>query len=350
MKKYSLFNMIQEPGMKMDSTKKDAQIHNDLPPRKLSFKWKDYPRVLYCWMRAFRKTLCVEPGLYFTGNNYDINTPLLTTGNNLLTVFMVWRAIRNRNLRILIVDTEGINVWCASGKGQFSAERIMEQIDRYPDHIISEDTATLILPKLSLSGVSLAKLRKYGIKAKIGPVYASELPAYLDEIPFKNRNKDVFRFSLKDRLFTLLPTLLQMIKYALFISAGLFIWHVFFKTKIYWQVLPVMILITIIYIIFFYILPTKKFTVKGLFLFILMASGFSAYYFIFNRGKMDFLTYLFLILFSGGANLLFALSYTGDSGVSNYSLVRREVAVFLPVTALFFLGAASVVIIKGVLQ
>ncbi len=318
-------------------------------PQNISFRLLDYFKVLYSWMFSFRRTFMVEPGLYYTGNEYDINTPLLVTCNYHMTVFVLWRELRNRNARLLVIDTHGINVWCSSGKGQFSACEIIKQLERYDRGILTKgNTIQLVLPKLSLSGVSIAELKANSIDPKIGPIYAKELPDYLDDIPLKNRNKDKYQFSLKDRLFTLVPSLVQTIRYGIYITIGLLVWHHFFNTHIYWQVIPIFFIVVTFYIIFFPILPTKKFVVKGLFLYMIQIILLSLYFFQFNNNSMDQLSYIFYIFFLGGSNLFFSLSYTGNSGVSNYSLVKKETIRYLPITALFFLASLVTIIIKGV--
>lgn len=317
-------------------------------PERLSFGISDYFKVIYSWIFAFRRTFIIKPGLYFTGDKYDINTPLLVTCNYHMTVFVLWRILKSRNVRILVIDTEGINVWCSSGKGKFSADEIIKQIKRYNKRMFTEsDTIDLILPKLSLSGVSIAELRKNYIYPKIGPVYARDLPQYLDDKPLKNCNDHKFMFSLKDRIFTLIPSLFQMIKYSVYITAVLFIWNYFFSTGLYWQIIPMAILIVVLYVILFPVLPSKRFSVKGLFLYSILAAMFSVYYFIFNN-KLDILSYLFFLFFLGGGILFFSLSYTGNSGVSNYSLVKKEIIRYLPVTVVFFLASMVTLIIKGV--
>ena len=317
-------------------------------PRKLSFGFIDYLRVLFSWIFSFRRTYIFEPGLYFTGNKYDINAPLLVTCNYHMTVFILWRVLKSRDVRLLVIDTEGINVWCSSGKGKFSAGEIQKQLQRYSKDILTAgDKITLVLPKLSLSGVSIPELKKNSIRPIIGPVYAKDLPAYLDDVPLKNRNSDKYLFSLKDRLFTLVPSLAQIIKYGLYITAGLLIWHHFFSTGIYWQVIPVMAVVVVLYTLFFPLLPSKRFAVKGIYLYIVLALIYSACHYYCGAGG-NLLSYLFYMSFTGGASLFFSLSYTGNSGVSNYSLVKDEIIKFLPLTVLFLLASLIIIIIKGV--
>jgi hypothetical protein len=316
-------------------------------PEQIRFYFIDYLKVLCSWIRAFRKTFIVEPGLYFTGDKYEIDTPLLVTCNYHMTVFILWRVLKGRNVRILVIDTKGINVWCSSGKGQFSTGNIIFQLKRYDDKILSNGKLEIILPKLSLSGVSIPRLKSHSIKPVIGPVYASELPEYLDNQPLKDRVNDKFKFSLADRLFTLIPSIIQFSKYLFLMFVILFVWHYFFDTKIYWQVIPIGILFGTIYILLFPFLPTKKFTTKGLALFLIF-SLVLLYGFVNTSYSLDMLTLLFYLSFIAATSIFFSLYYTGNSGVSNYSLVKKEIIQFLPVSVILYLAALVLIIIKGV--
>src|SRR4030042_4579571 len=88
--------------------------------KKLDFNFLDMLKSFYCLLFAFKNKFIITPGLYYTGDEYDINSPMLVTCNYHLTVHLLWNIIKNRKLRILVIDTKGINVWCSSGKGQFS--------------------------------------------------------------------------------------------------------------------------------------------------------------------------------------------------------------------------------------
>ncbi|TAL34442.1 MAG: hypothetical protein EPN93_12015 [Spirochaetes bacterium] len=319
-------------------------------PKRLSFGTRDYFKALHSWIRAFRRTHTIEPGLYYTGARYDIGTPLVVTCNYHLTVLSVWRALRARNVRVLVIDTDGINVWCSSGKGRFSAEEIMRQVGRYGKGMLTRgERIDLVLPKLALSGVRLSELKKQGVRPVIGPVYASELPAFLDAAPLRDRVADIYRFSVKDRLFTLTPSLVQFAKYFLFAAAGLFAWDLAFSTGIHWQVLPAALGFGLAYILLFPLLPTKKFAVKGIALFALSWGAASVAMFLQGSIQGDPYRYLFWTFFMFATALFFALYYTGNSGVSNYSLVKDEIVTWLPVSALSYVAALVFIILAGVL-
>ncbi len=318
-------------------------------PRRLRFSRLDYLRALWEWLNAFRRTFRVAPGLYYTGCCYDRNAPLLVTCNYHLTVFLLARSLRGRSVRLLVIDTAGINVWCSSGKGRFSAQQIIMQLERYPREMLAQGkTIELVLPKLSLSGVSLKELRRAGVTPRIGPIYRHHLPSYLDNTPLKDSAASRYTFSLTDRLFTLVPTLLQVAKRALYLAAAMLIWHHFFPTGIYWQVLPLVLLVAALYIILFPLLPGRSFALKGLVLFAALALPLSLDHLHLGFLGLQRIDFIFYLLFLAAASLLFALSYTGDSGVSNYSLVKKEIVRFLPLALLLLLGSLATLIVKGV--
>jgi hypothetical protein len=128
----------------------------------------------------FRMKYTVTPGLYALGNP-DKDSVVLVTCNYRLSLNVLRSSLNNRNAWILVVDTKGINVWCAAGKGTFCTKEIVKQL--ISCNLISKISHhTLILPQLGASGVSSFKLQKAsGFTVKFGPVRASDIPAYLDD-------------------------------------------------------------------------------------------------------------------------------------------------------------------------
>jgi hypothetical protein len=84
---------------------------------------------------------------------------------------------------LLVVDTRGINVWCAAGKRTFSSEEVIFSVEHTR---IKEITSrrTLILPQLSATGVSALDVKRgCGFEVLFGPIKASDIIAFL-----KNKN------------------------------------------------------------------------------------------------------------------------------------------------------------------
>ncbi len=99
-----------------------------------------------------RNNYKVTPGLYGLGAA-EGDSPVLVTANYKLSFDALRRELAGSNVWILVVDTRGINVWCAAGKGTFSAEEIAYQVARAQlDQIVSH--RELLLPQLSANGVA----------------------------------------------------------------------------------------------------------------------------------------------------------------------------------------------------
>ena len=313
-------------------------------PRPLHLTWLDYIKSLICWLDSFKRTYAVEPGLYYTGDRYDHDATLLVTANYHLTVFLLVRRLR-QNVRLLVVDTDSINVWCAAGKGTFCNDAIFAQLNRYEQHLPKDDhRLKLILPKLCLAGVDLPALREAGCDAIIGPVYGKDLPTYLSTVPCKDRDTDRVLFGLQSRLFTTLPGLLQTLKYSVTLLLALWlvrqIWPLAIPVA---GVLGLTVAMTIAYPVCFPYLPGKWFAVKGLSLAIVVSAALCALAAggLISRG--DLIT---AVLFTLASGMFFGQSYSGNSAVSNGTSVRKETARLLPVYVLLYMATLAAFIIK----
>ncbi|UCE14465.1 MAG: hypothetical protein JSV04_04625, partial [Candidatus Heimdallarchaeota archaeon] len=119
--------------------------------------------------------LTVKPGLYSIGNP-DEKSPVLVSANYFVTYKRVTSSLEKQNITawLLVVDTEGVNVWCSSAGGHFTAEKVLDQIE---DTDLSEvvNHKQLILPQLSGSGVNHLILKNAKWKVKFGPINIDDL-------------------------------------------------------------------------------------------------------------------------------------------------------------------------------
>ena len=141
----------------------------------------------------------VAPGLYKIGAA-DENSPVLVTANFKLTVDILRRELTNRNIWLVVVDTNGINVWCAAGKGTFGTAELVAQLEKVAlKSIVAHKT--IILPQLCASGVSAFKVQKYsGFSVIFGPIRAKELPAFLDCGMKATEDMRQVKFTFADRM------------------------------------------------------------------------------------------------------------------------------------------------------
>ena len=92
-------------------------------------------------------------------------------------------ALKGRNGYILVLDTRGVNVWCAAGKGTFGTEELVSRLESEGlERIVRH--RTLIAPQLGATGVSAHRVKqRSGFRVIYGPVRAADLPSFLDSHP-----------------------------------------------------------------------------------------------------------------------------------------------------------------------
>lgn len=119
----------------------------------------------------------VPPGLYAVGNP-DPAAPVLVSANYKLSFDRLRRELNGFNLWILVVDTKGINVWCAAGKGTFGTGELVRRIEQTRlSQVVTG--RTLILPQLAAPGVAAHEvLQRSGFKVVYGPVRAADLRSF----------------------------------------------------------------------------------------------------------------------------------------------------------------------------
>ncbi|HMA06201.1 MAG TPA: carbon monoxide dehydrogenase, partial [Methanomicrobiales archaeon] len=69
----------------------------------------------------------VEPGLYRLGSPTP-ESEVFVSANYTLSFDALRSALEGRDAYILVLDTGGINVWCAAGKGSFGSEELVRRI------------------------------------------------------------------------------------------------------------------------------------------------------------------------------------------------------------------------------
>lgn len=168
----------------------------------------------------------VVPGLYCAGNPTP-DSPALVTCNYKLTFDHVRRQLAGVDAWIVVLDTHGINVWCAAGKGSFGTEEAIARV-RGCGLDAAAPNAPLILPQMGATGVSAKKLAKAtGRTVKFGPLRAQDIPAYLENDFQADEAMRRVTFTLPERAllapveFLLLAKPLPVVLVALFLLSGI---------------------------------------------------------------------------------------------------------------------------------
>jgi hypothetical protein len=169
-----------------------------------------------------RMSYMVEPGLYAVGNP-DSESHVLVTANYKLTFDSLRKELTGLDLWILVLDTKGINVWCAAGKGTFGTDELVERIEAVGLKDIVKHRK-LILPQLGAVGVAAYEVKKRsGFSVIYGPIYARDINAFFNAGMKATEQMRQVRFTFYDRLILTPVEFVMSIKYFLLFSLALLV-------------------------------------------------------------------------------------------------------------------------------
>lgn len=169
-----------------------------------------------------RDRFAIMPGLYAVGNPRP-SSVVLVTANYKMTFDALRRELAGIDAWILVLDTRGINVWCAAGKGIFGTEELLRRIEatRLADIVTGR---TLILPQLGATGVSAHVVGKEsGFSVVYGPVYARDIKSFLENGMEASPRMRRVEFPARERLALTPVELVGSLKPAAWASLALFL-------------------------------------------------------------------------------------------------------------------------------
>jgi len=151
-----------------------------------------------CRASKFRDDYKVNPGLYAVGDPGK-DSDVFVSANYKLSFDVLRKNLSDLNCWILVIDTNGINVWCAAGKGTFGTEELISRIQSTKlDKVI--DHKKIIVPQLGAPGVAAHEVTKAtGIKVIYGPVRAEDIKSYIDNKYIATKEMRTVKFPMKDR-------------------------------------------------------------------------------------------------------------------------------------------------------
>jgi len=279
----------------------------------------------------------VTPGLYGVGAP-DEDSPVLVSANYKMSFDRLRRALAGIDAWILVLDTKGINVWCAAGKGTFGTREIVERIARFRISDVVRHRM-LILPQLGAPGVEAHEVKKQtGFRAVYGPVRADDLPAFIAAHGEATPAMRSVRFNLIDRLVLTPMELVAAIKPALILLACLFLVKLIgsprdpFLTLLtgalrgFLPFLGAVVMGSIVAPALLPYVPVRAFAWKGWLLGLLWA----VFFVFFASGPMRWEVGLFYLLVLPPISGYLAMNFTGASTYTSLSGVVREMKTALP--------------------
>lgn len=283
----------------------------------------------------------VEPGLYALGEP-EASSAVLVTANYKMSFDALRSALPGLNAWILVVDTQGINVWCAAGKGTFGTEELVARVrDSRLQRLVTH--RRLVLPQLAAPGVAAHKVREAcGYRVIYGPIRAKDLPAFLDRGLHATPEMRRKSFELRERAVLIPVELVSALKGAAAAAAALFFLSGVGGDVSYWNkamaqggfavvaVLAAVAAGVVATPLLLPWLPARAFSVKGLLTgaaAALLLLPFRAGALQTPGGRLELLAWLCLI---PALSSYLGLNFTGASTYTSLSGVKREMRLAVP--------------------
>jgi acetyl-CoA decarbonylase/synthase complex subunit gamma len=164
----------------------------------------------------------VDAGLHALGDAGQ-ESPVCVTANYKMSFDLLRKGLTGIDAWILVLDTQGINVWCAAGKGTFGTDELVHRVESSGlADVVSH--RRLILPQLGAPGVSAHEVRKRtGFQVVYGPVRADDLPAFLRDGLNATGRMRTKSFGFMERLALVPMEVIPAAKAALVVAAALFV-------------------------------------------------------------------------------------------------------------------------------
>jgi len=331
-------NKERNIGMKA-SSHKHTKVSTELTSKDI---WKHFK----IRMNIGRHSSTVDVGIYSIGNP-DSSSPLFISSNFLMSFDKLRNSLKEMNVWILVIDTKGINVWCAAGKGTFGTTEIISKIkDFNVENLINHKN--IIVPQLGASGTQAHVIKKEsGFNVVYGPVYASEIKNFLKNGSKADQKMRTISFNLTERIVLIPVELVGVIKYFILGSIYLYLIAYFSKSGFEWRLIfevgnplvgafAMSILAgSVITPIFLPLIPFRSFVLKGA----LVGFVVQEIYALYLRNHFSNYQIIGSLLLFTAVSAFLAFNFTGCTTFTSKSGVKKEMSLFIRPLILFaFIG------------
>ena len=295
-----------------------------------------------------RMDYTVEPGLYAVGEP-DSDSPVLVSANYKLTFDTVRKNLDGLDCWLLILDTKGVNVWCAAGKGTFGTDELVNRIKSVGlSEIVSHKK--LILPQLGAPGMRAHEIEhRTGFSVIYGPVRADDIKEFLSSGYMATKEMRTVKFTFLDRLVLTPMELIVILKVAMIVFGVLFLINLFairaFGIQDFILYIASILIGSVLTPVLLPVIPGRAFAFKGWLLGLICIAiliwqfgWFNSPYLLLGIGYM-------LVLPAHSAFI--AMNFTGASTYTSPSGVLKEMTIALPFIILSTLTGIVLILIKA---
>lgn len=265
-----------------------------------------------------------------------------------MTYDIVRQSLDGYDAWMLVLETYGINVWCAAGKGTFGTGEIVRRVTS-SNLAKTVSHRNLILPILGAPGVSAHQVaQRCGFTVSYAAIVATDLPEYLDNgmvtTPAMRRK---LTFSWYDRLvlipvevvleikpLVVISTVMLLISAAFgTVSAGLTAFGAYMGAVLSGIVFGPLLLP---------LLPSRSFAIKGA----VIGLAWALIYWLFIGAQWQPLTIIGTFLALPAVSAFYTLNFTGCTTYTSRSGVKKEMRIGIPVMGCA-IAAAILLLIVG---
>ncbi len=276
----------------------------------------------------------VTPGLYAVGLPAD-DSPVFVTANYTLSFDALRKNLSNLNCYILVLDTKGVNVWCAAGEGTFGTDELVRRVEAASLYDLVNHKK-LILPQLGAPGIVAHEVKKRtGFKVLYGPVRACDIAEYMKTGTATEEMRRV-RFPFYDRLILTPVELVLVLPYVFIVAAVLY----FVAGPVpAFSAVAAVLAGAFLTPVLLPLIPFRDFSAKGFFVGVLVAVPFALLALLADCCshlwvKIGWATAYLLLIPAVSAFL--ALNFTGSTTFTSMSGVKREIFKYTRVMAYMF--------------
>jgi len=311
--------------------------------------WKDRLGTLKARFNIGRMNYKVRPGLYAAGNP-DENSPVFVSANYKMSFDSLRKELDGINGWILVLDTKGINVWCAAGKGTFGTAELINRI-KATNLTGLVKHRQLIVPQLGAPGIAAHVITKQtGFQIIYGPVRAADLPAFLKAGMKAEPQQRKVRFNLFDRL-VLIPVEFSIgFKYTMVVASVFFLLaglsQTGYSSNVAFAVgsravlfyLAALISGTVAVPLLLPYIPGRAFALKGALLGLITAILLVMV--VTGKSTLNIKEFIgWFLLITAGTSFL-AMKFTGASTYTSRSGVLKETRIAIPLQIISFTGGS----------
>jgi uncharacterized integral membrane protein len=301
-----------------------------------------------------RNNYKVEPGIYASGSPGQYSD-VFVTANYKLSFDILRKNLAGVNAWILVLDTKGINVWCAAGKGTFGTKELINRIKLTSlDKIVNH--RKLVLPQLGAVGVAAHVVKKItGFTVIYGPVRATDIKDFIVSHHKATKEMRRVKFEMSDRIKLISVDLVSGGKYLVLLFIPVLIFSAINRNgaSFYYGMLNGLPAIRNIF--FSYLtglvitpillpyLPGRSFALKGSAAGIIV-SIFLYYGNMFGNSPIEIISWF---IFFPGLSSFLGMNFTGSSTYTSLSGVKKEMKIAVPLQIASIVIPTLLVVVKS---